>query len=80
MLAAKVYRYDISAESDPTVFARILDVISVRNHVPKLACARLIDDLLCIDVEIDTLGERECSFIEKKILAIPTVISVQISS
>lgn len=69
--------FDIAAENDPTAFARILDLISIRNHLPRLACARLgDDDVLSIAIEVDTLDEDECSYLGKKFESIPSVISV----
>ncbi len=74
------HRFDISAENDPTVFSRILDLFSTRNLLPRLACARLHDsEVLSIELEIDTLSESECCYLGKKFEAIPTVISVRLT-
>lgn len=59
------------------VFLRILNLIALRNHLPRWASARRgHNDELQIELAIDSFTEHESFLLGKKIENIPTVIRV----
>ena len=78
MVADRGPRLTIMAEMDPLVFMRILQLIGSLNLVPRRASAVLLDDeAIRIDLELPVHERLRYEYFCKRVLALPTVISMQ---
>lgn len=67
----------ILAEADPLVFVRVLHMIGSLNLIPIRATSELIDDAaIRIELELPRHQLLRYEFFRKRVLTIPTVISL----
>lgn len=72
--------FTVSAECDPQLPGRILDLFAQRNLLPQWFSVRRIGAAeLRVTVETDEIDASICNLMAQKMLNIPTVLAVSLS-
>lgn len=79
MASSSFSLFAVTAEADPQLPGRILDLFAQRNVLPARFSARRTASGLSVTVQTD-LEPRTCELLAAKILNIPTVLDVVLSS
>lgn len=70
-------RLTIVAEADPLVFVRVLHMVGSLNLIPRWAAAERVDDeTIRIELELPVHERLRDALFCKRVLTIPTVISL----
>ena len=70
--------YTVSADSDPGVLIRLLDLFALRDIVPSRVRCRAIDDRLAVEIEAAGIDEQEAELIAGKMRAMVAVSCVRL--
>ncbi len=70
--------FTVTATSEPSVLARVLENFTLRNLVPEKLNAEIRGEQLVIEVQISGLSAREISHLELRMQNIFPVLSVKV--
>jgi hypothetical protein len=70
--------YQATAEPDPGMLIRILNLFALRDHVPCRVRSRTLGGRLQVEVDVAGLGETEAELIAAKMRALVGVTGVRL--
>lgn len=70
--------YEATAEAEPGMLIRILNLFALRDHVPVRVRSRTLADRLHVAVDVHGLDEPEAELIAAKMRALVGVSSVRL--
>lgn len=70
--------YEATAQPDPGMLIRILNLFALRDHVPVRVRSRTLGPLLHVAVDVQDLPEHEAELIAAKMRALVGVTAVRL--
>lgn len=71
-------RYAATAQPDPGMLIRVLNLFAARDHVPSRVRCRKVGGLLLVDVDVEGMGEAEAELIAAKMRVLVGVVAVRL--